>query len=138
MNMAPSQPMSPRTSSAKPLISGSPSISGGLREFADSISSKFDTAVSLALMYARTDLRKAAHQSHAWSPFEDILDVEFDGENFVYALTGSPEQNAQAMAVEYGTPERSPESLLRKKALSHTAILGKVLGDYLSKEVPSA
>lgn len=120
------------------LISGSPKVGDDVIGYLDEFESIFQSAVDTALAFARNDLRATAEQNQAWKNYASLLDVEFDGDNFVYVMTGDPDENQAMQELEFGGANQAPNSLIRKAALKHPHFIGQIMSDALSGSVPVA
>lgn len=120
--MAVSQPMTPY-GSRDAFLSGELWASAGTRDFMDTFANVLSKAVSGPLIRARQSLRSAALQHIDWAPLANILKLEFVDSEFVVNFAGTPEQNARAYDLEYGTEEFPPTGFLRKQLMSMTKTL---------------
>lgn len=117
-------------------ITGSPRAGDDMVDYLDAFDDIFQNALDKALAYARNDLREAATANDHWKSYAPLLDVEFDGDSFVYVMTGSPEQNQAMNELEFGGPDARPNSLLRKVAMKQPVFISQIMTDALSGVLP--
>ena len=90
------------------------------------------------LAAARVEIQDMARQDPEWAPYADLLDIEYVDEEFHYVLVGDQERIDQALQIEYGGEGRSPNSILRKLALTQPAAIGVAISKQLEQEGPVA
>lgn len=116
--MAVSQPiLTPYGSTADAMLSGDPWVLIGGQTFVDSFSSELAARLETVADNLRKQTRLAAASDDLWAPYTEFIDVIFDGEEIMYALTGTAEQNAAMEDLEYGSPSNEPHPLLRNTLL---------------------
>lgn len=87
-----------------------------------------EAATSAAVESGNESLKKSMEQDYKWAPFVGMIEIEWDGEEFVYNITTDDEEEREAIVgIEYGTEDQPPTGFLRKHALR--------LGDATSKVV---
>lgn len=126
------QPIQAVPRGSSPLFSGQPRFFTALEELSSDLHFVMEEAISNALEVARADLRGSARQVEGWREIADFLDVDWDGDGFVYFATGDAENIAHAL--EYGNGAGvSPTGFLRKIATKQAPVLARIVSATLSE-----
>lgn len=125
--------------SSSPFISGSPSSISMMSDYVDGFNDTLAESIAVVCEQARDGIRSEARKDPEWEPYADLLDVEFNDGAFEYVLIGDQTDIDAALAIEYGSIEgHSPNSILRKTAISQAYTMGQDLASALGEELPFA
>jgi len=102
--------------SSKGMIAGVPFAAGHAHNVLDA-EYLLAVAISTGLDEGRESLRKSIMDYPDWAPYQGKVEIEWHDGGFEYILTGTDEENEAMKLLEYGTPDRAPQPVLRTQAL---------------------
>lgn len=107
----------------------------GLDDLIDAFGDTLASALDGMIQQVRTDIRDIAKQDIQWSEFAEIIDVEYrDGDLYYVFDSDDPDVVQAALDLEYGGPNQSPNSLLRKYISANEDKHKKLLTEELWEE----
>ena len=125
------QPIQAVPRGSSPLVSGQPRFFTAIEQLSEDLHFIMEEAISNALVIARDDLRSSARHTPGWQAIAGYLEVDWDGDGFIYYATGPAEQ--EAVRLEYGDEQNAPSGFLRKIATKQAPILAHIVSSTLSE-----
>jgi hypothetical protein len=114
------------------LVSGQPLFFTAIQELSEDLEFVMEQALLSALEVAREDLRSSARFVEGWSSIAEFLEVDWDGDGFVYFATGTADEVATLL--EYGDGgDLAPTGFLRKIAIKQAPVLASIVTSTISE-----
>ena len=121
--------------SIKPFISGefgtSAAIDSLSHDYIDGIVEIIEDLMDLST----SELQDEARMDPEWAPYHPYLKVEVEYGEIQYMFDASSRTENEMTNLEYGTPEASPNPLVRTFAVTDSQVFSKSLKDRMKQEL---